>query len=338
MPGHRPANPAATLRWDHGGRPSPRLPGDSARPCRAARGGVGAGRDRIRGGGAGTLAPPHRGAPGRDLRPDRRGGGDLLAAEGRLLVPQRRLRRPVEPGAGLAGGEADPRRDPGPSAPEAAPARNHGLRRLESRGAEALRGARQGPRRDLAPAGRANPAHRPPAAPDRRPAPAVQRHHRRAEAQGPVQRTDPGAAGHPRQTQSDAVAVFGSDGRLRLHNEAFCQPVERLGRRSYRRPATSMGWWHCVRRHDLQPCAKDLKARVSRHRSPGPGPTHGRGAHPDRRIIAYQSRPLPDGATPWPRSPTSPIRASWKATLVDRSAGPGRDRAAEARVRRQRLL
>ncbi len=122
--------PQATLRWIT--VDPPRLPGFGQAPARRAGGGVGPGRDR-RGGGARVPPPPRRG-PGRDLRPDRRGGGDLLAAEG-PAVPQRRLRRIVEPGAGLVGREADPRRDPRPPAPEASPARDHGLRRLEGRGA-----------------------------------------------------------------------------------------------------------------------------------------------------------------------------------------------------------
>ncbi|MBV9750487.1 MAG: PAS-domain containing protein [Acetobacteraceae bacterium] len=96
---------------------------------------------------------------------------------------------------------------------------------------------------------------------------------------------------------NDAVAVFGSDGRLRLHNEAF----ERFWGVSAPDLAAAGDFDGvvelCVHRiHDLQ-FWRELKARVG---DPGPEarvPVSGETRTSDRRIIAFQSRPLPDGAT-----------------------------------------
>jgi len=96
---------------------------------------------------------------------------------------------------------------------------------------------------------------------------------------------------------NDAVAVFGSDGRLRLHNEAF--------ERFWNVTATDLdlaGDFEgvvelCVPRlHDLQ-FWRELKGRVA---DPDPGaraPMTGEVKTSDSRIVVYQSRPLPDGAT-----------------------------------------
>ena len=96
---------------------------------------------------------------------------------------------------------------------------------------------------------------------------------------------------------SDAVAVFGSDGRLRLHNEAFaglwgisapqmdaagdfdgvvelCVPL-----------VHDLGFW------------RELKARVTDTDPQARAPLAGEIKTSAGRIIAFQSRPLPDGAT-----------------------------------------
>jgi signal transduction histidine kinase len=96
---------------------------------------------------------------------------------------------------------------------------------------------------------------------------------------------------------SDAVAVFGSDGRLRLHNDAFAS------------------FWHitpqqldlagdfegvvelCVPKlHDMG-FWRELKGRVADPDPTARAPMSGEVKTGDSRIVAYQSRPLPDGAT-----------------------------------------
>jgi len=96
---------------------------------------------------------------------------------------------------------------------------------------------------------------------------------------------------------TDAVAVFGSDARLKLHNEAF-QTLWRL-------PATALARAphfddlveFCVARlHDMQ-FWRDLKGRIA---DPDPhirAPAAGDAVTGDGRRLAWQSRPLPDGAT-----------------------------------------
>ncbi|HEY3695245.1 sensor histidine kinase [Phenylobacterium sp.] len=96
---------------------------------------------------------------------------------------------------------------------------------------------------------------------------------------------------------NDAVAVFGSDGRLRLHNEAFerfwnVTPVQ-LDLAGDFEGVVEL----CIPRlHDLQ-FWRELKGRVA---DPDPGaraPMTGEVKTSDSRIVLYQSRPLPDGAT-----------------------------------------
>ena len=96
---------------------------------------------------------------------------------------------------------------------------------------------------------------------------------------------------------NDAVAVFGSDGRLRLHNEAF----ERFWHVSAQELEESGDFNGVVelctpRLHDQNFWA-DLAGRVG---DPDPAarvPTGGEVRTADDRIVAWQSRPLPDGAT-----------------------------------------
>ncbi len=96
---------------------------------------------------------------------------------------------------------------------------------------------------------------------------------------------------------NDAVAVFGSDGRLRLHNDAFA--------RFWNVTITALDEAYdfdgvvelCVPRLHDQQFWRELKGRVT---DPDPSariPISGETKSSDDRIIAFQSRPLPDGAT-----------------------------------------
>jgi len=96
---------------------------------------------------------------------------------------------------------------------------------------------------------------------------------------------------------NDAVAVFGSDARLKLHNEAF-QSLWRL-------PATALAHAphfddlveFCVAHlHDLQ-FWRELKGRIADLDPHIRGPAAGEAVTGDGRRLAWQSRPLPDGAT-----------------------------------------
>ena len=96
---------------------------------------------------------------------------------------------------------------------------------------------------------------------------------------------------------NDAVAVFGSDGRLRLHNEAF----ERFWAITPQQLAAAADFDAVVelclpKLHDLQFWG-DLKARIGDPDPTARVPVSGETRNSDRRIVVYQSRPLPDGAT-----------------------------------------
>jgi len=96
---------------------------------------------------------------------------------------------------------------------------------------------------------------------------------------------------------NDAVAVFGSDGRLRLHNEAF-ETFWNVTSFALEAAGDFEGVVDlCVPRlHDLA-FWRELKGRVA---DPDPqmrAPTSGEVRTSDDRIVVYQSRPLPDGAT-----------------------------------------
>ena len=96
---------------------------------------------------------------------------------------------------------------------------------------------------------------------------------------------------------SDAVAVFGSDGRMRLHNESFerfwnITPLQLEAAGDFEGVVEL-----CV--HKLHDMAfwKDLKGRVA---DPDPSsrmPITGEAQTSDDRTIEYRTRPLPDGAT-----------------------------------------
>ncbi|ATQ44732.1 sensor histidine kinase [Caulobacter mirabilis] len=96
---------------------------------------------------------------------------------------------------------------------------------------------------------------------------------------------------------NDAVVVFGSDGRLRLHNEAFerfwnvtAAQLEEAG--DFERVVEL-----CVPRlHDMA-FWRELKGRVADPDPEARAPTSGEAKTSDGRILSWQSRPLPDGAT-----------------------------------------
>jgi signal transduction histidine kinase len=118
---------------------------------------------------------------------------------------------------------------------------------------------------------------------------------------------------------TDAVAVFASDGRLRLHNEAFerfwgvtkaqledagdFDGVAELGVRRLH----DMAFW------------RELKARVADIDPRSRQPQTGEARTGDDRIVAWQSRPLPDGATLIGFADVTDTRRLEKA-LADRSA------------------
>jgi signal transduction histidine kinase len=96
---------------------------------------------------------------------------------------------------------------------------------------------------------------------------------------------------------TDAVAVFSSDGRLKLHNEAF----ERFWNVSAAELAAAADFDGveelCLRRlHDRQ-FWRELKGRVTDPEPKARAPISEEVETADQRIVAFQSRPLPDGAT-----------------------------------------
>ena len=117
---------------------------------------------------------------------------------------------------------------------------------------------------------------------------------------------------------NDGVAVFGSDGRLRLHNEAF----ERLWSISHQ-ALRDAGDFDGVAAlctplvHDRQ-FWRELKARVADPDPEARAPVGGEIRTSDQRVLAYQTRPLPDGATLVAFGDVTATRKLEQA-LVDRS-------------------
>jgi signal transduction histidine kinase/PAS domain-containing protein len=96
---------------------------------------------------------------------------------------------------------------------------------------------------------------------------------------------------------NDAVVVFGSDGRLRLHNEAF----ERFWAVSAQAMSDAGDFDGvsslCIPLVHDRAFWSDLKARVADPDPQARAPISGETRTSDQRIVAYQTRPLPDGAT-----------------------------------------
>ena len=118
---------------------------------------------------------------------------------------------------------------------------------------------------------------------------------------------------------NDAVAVFGSDGRLRLHNEAF--------ERFWNITDAQLEQAHdfegvvdlCVPRlHDMG-FWRELKGRVADPDPQARAPISGEVKTSDSRIVVYQSRPLPDGAPLIAFGDVTDARKLERA-LADRSA------------------
>ncbi|MBS0362963.1 MAG: PAS-domain containing protein [Proteobacteria bacterium] len=96
---------------------------------------------------------------------------------------------------------------------------------------------------------------------------------------------------------SDAVVVFGSDGRLRLHNEAFgafwnLTPGQIEGAGDFEGVVEL-----CIPKLHNRDFWAELKGRVADPDPQARAPTTGEIKTSDSRVVLYQSRPLPDGAT-----------------------------------------
>jgi len=96
---------------------------------------------------------------------------------------------------------------------------------------------------------------------------------------------------------TDAVAVFGADGRLKLHNEAFEQFWSVTSAQLAQSPDYDGVVELCLRRLHDQRFWRDLKGRITDPDPLARAPMQGEVITADKRIVAHQSRPLPDGAT-----------------------------------------
>ncbi|MBS0491124.1 ATP-binding protein [Phenylobacterium sp.] len=118
---------------------------------------------------------------------------------------------------------------------------------------------------------------------------------------------------------NDAVAVFGSDGRLRLHNEAFELFWNVTGDQLKVAHDFEGVVELCVRRlHDMN-FWRELKGRVADPDPQARAPISGEVKTSDSRIVVYQSRPLPDGATLIAFADVTDAR-KLESALADRSA------------------
>ena len=96
---------------------------------------------------------------------------------------------------------------------------------------------------------------------------------------------------------NDAVAVFGSDGRLRLHNEAF-ERFWNLTPDAIKDAGDFDGVAAlCTPLLHDRMFWRQLKARVADPDPTARAPVSGELRTSDQRIVVYQTRPLPDGAT-----------------------------------------
>jgi hypothetical protein len=96
---------------------------------------------------------------------------------------------------------------------------------------------------------------------------------------------------------NDAVAVFGSDGRLRLSNEAFARFWNTTAADLENAFDFDGVVQICVPRLHDQQFWRELKGRVTDHDPSSRIAMSGETKSADDRIISFQSRPLPDGAT-----------------------------------------
>jgi signal transduction histidine kinase len=118
---------------------------------------------------------------------------------------------------------------------------------------------------------------------------------------------------------NDAVVVFGSDGRLRLYNDAFARFWNTTAADIDTAADFDGVVQLCVPRLHDQHFWRELKGRVT---DPDPGARiaiSGETKSSDDRIIAFQSRPLPDGATLVAFADITDTRQLEKA-VADRSA------------------
>lgn len=96
---------------------------------------------------------------------------------------------------------------------------------------------------------------------------------------------------------NDAVAVFGSDGRLRLHNDAF-GTFWNIPAADLAGPVDFEGVVErCLPRLHDQMFWAELKGRIADPDPQARAPATGEVKTSDGRIVSWQSRPLPDGAT-----------------------------------------
>ncbi len=117
---------------------------------------------------------------------------------------------------------------------------------------------------------------------------------------------------------NDAVAVFGSDGRLRLHNEAFARfwnvtPAQLDAAGDFEGVVEL-----CLPRLHNPDFWRDLKGRVADPDPEARAPISGETRTSDRRIVLYQTKPLPDGATLIAFADVTDTRSLERA-LADRS-------------------
>ncbi len=118
---------------------------------------------------------------------------------------------------------------------------------------------------------------------------------------------------------SDAVAVFGSDGQMRLHNESFerfwnITPVQLKAAGGFDGVVDL-----CVSKlHDMS-FWRELKGRIGDPDPAARTPMQGETTTSDDRIVEYRSRPLPDGATLIAFTDVTDAR-QLQAALADREA------------------